>query len=227
MMILRGEYGHIKSRRDNHNRCIKRSSCSRESTCSTCSSWSDKTWKLAEERRTCASRKWDMAKKKKRSQKATKKNWMGSPLHTPYCPEEDPSRWQLQGYLYPEACKSTGQPATGHQSTSHRPFAQWTRKHHRPANDQMGIAQEFSSQSVTGHRPSSHRSLDRKYQHGGKSIFTSHQSTSHRSPVIRLYINLHLVRLMPWAWSSLIITQKEFYYPWNRTWVICPIPVLL
>ena len=33
---------------------------------------------------------------------------------------------------------------------------------------------------------------------------------------------------MPWAWSSLItqLAQKEFYYPWNRTLVICPIPVL-
>ena len=33
-----------------------------------CSSWSDSTWKLAKNRRTYASRKWVMSKKKKRSQ---------------------------------------------------------------------------------------------------------------------------------------------------------------
>ena len=34
---------------------------------------------------------------------------------------------------------------------------------------------------------------------------------------------------MPWAWSSLItqLAQKEFYFPWNRTLVLCPTPVLL
>ena len=32
---------------------------------------------------------------------------------------------------------------------------------------------------------------------------------------------------MPWAWSSLIITQKEFYYPLEPDLVICLIPVLL
>ena len=32
---------------------------------------------------------------------------------------------------------------------------------------------------------------------------------------------------MPWAWSSLIITQKEFYYSLEPDLVICLIPVLL
>ena len=33
---------------------------------------------------------------------------------------------------------------------------------------------------------------------------------------------------MPWAWSSLItqLAQKEFYFPWNRTLVICSTSVL-
>ena len=61
----------------------------------------------------------------------------------------------------------------------------------------------------------------------GQGKANIHWSTGHQPAVIRLYINLHLVRLMPWAWSSLIITQKEFYYPWNWTLVICLIPVLL
>ena len=123
MTILRGEYGHIKSRRDNHNRCIKCSSCSRESTCSTCSSWSDKTWKLALlESGTWLRRRRDPRKPCLIHQ--TKKNWMGSPLHMSYCLGEDPSRWQLQGYLYPEACKSTGQLATSQPAIGHSPNGQ-------------------------------------------------------------------------------------------------------
>ena len=64
MTIMRGECGHIKSGCDDHDKCLK---CSRESTCNTCSSWTDRTWKLAK-KRTYASRKWVMSKKKKRSQ---------------------------------------------------------------------------------------------------------------------------------------------------------------
>ena len=50
--------------------------------------------------------------------------------------------------------------------------------HRSLATGHMGITQEFSSQSITSHRPSSHRSLDRKYQHrGGQySLVTSHQT---------------------------------------------------
>ena len=112
-------------------------------------------------------------------------------------------------------------------ATSHQPLAQWTRRHLRPvtghwslpvtshrspATGQMGITQEFSSQSITGQWPSSYRSLDLENINTGKSIFTGQ-----RSPVIEIYINLQLGKLMPWAWSSLIIIN----YPWNQTLIIC------
>ena len=64
-----GDCGHINSRWDIHDKCIKCSSCSRESTCLTCSTWTDKTCKLAE-KRTYASKKWVLAKKKTKKQKA-------------------------------------------------------------------------------------------------------------------------------------------------------------
>ena len=107
----------------------------------------------------------------------------------------------------------TGQPATSQTTTGHSPSGQETITDRSLATCQMGIIQEFSSQSITGHRPSSHQSLDRKYQHRGKSIFTGHWSPVYPPPVIRLFINLHLVRLMPWAWNSLIITQKRVSLP--------------
>ena len=112
--------------------------------------------------------------------------------------------------------RSVSHRSIDHRSTSHRPFAQWTRRHFRttghgsPATSQMGITQEFSSQSITCHQPSSRWSLDLENINTGE--INIHQSTDHRSQVIRIYINLHLAKLMPWAWSSLIIiiTQKSF-----------------
>ena len=92
--------------------------------------------------------------------------------------------------------------------TSHQPWVKWA------LHKNIQVSQSL----VTGYPATGH------WTQGKVNI---RQSTGHQSPVIRLYINLHLVRLMPWAWSSLIITQKEFYYPWNWTLVICLIPVLL
>ena len=131
-----------------------------------------------------------------------KKNWWEHYPTWPCFPGEDPSRWQLQGYLYPEECKSTGHqpPVTGqrsidHRSTSHRPFVQWTRRHserpvtsHRsPVTSHMGITQEFSSQSITGHRPSSHRSLD--LENIDTREFNQPPVTGHRSSeFISIYI---------------------------------------
>ena len=120
-----------------------------------------------------------MAKKKKRSQAISDSSdenigWDHHHIWT-CCPGEDPSRWQLQGYLYLEECKSTCQPTSSHQA-----FAQWTRRHHRPATDhqppvtgQMGIIQEFSSQSTTGCQPSSHWSLDLQNINTGESQYSS------------------------------------------------------
>ena len=149
MTILRGECGHIKLRWDNRNKCIKCSSCSRESTCSTCSTWTDETQKLAEKRRTYASRKWVM---KAMSDSSDEENMHG--ITTPHGPAARgrTPRLQLQRYLYPE---------------------------------------EYV------HRPLAIHPLDKK---------TSQTGAGHRS-VIRLYINLHLGILMPWAWSSLVIEQ--------------------
>ena len=82
----------------------------------------------------------------------------------------------------------TSQPATGHQSTGHWPFAHWTRRHHRlatghqpPVTGQMGITHGSSSQSITGHRPSSHRSLDLENINTGESQFSP--ATGHLPPV--------------------------------------------
>ena len=114
--------------------------------------------------------------------------------------------------------------STGHRSTDHR----------LPAIHPVDM-----KKSQTGHRPLDKWALYKNFQvsqspvtglpatgHWTLKISTQGNVSIYRSPVIRLYINLHLVRLKPWAWSSLIITQKEFYYPWKRTIVICPIPIL-
>ena len=67
----------------------------------------------------------------------------------------------------------TERPVTGHGSLT---------------TGQMGSIQEFSSQSISGQRPSCHRSLDLE------NIYTG-EVNIHRSPVIWLYINLHLWNL--------------------------------
>ena len=63
MKTVRGKCGHLKEHWDNHIECLKSSSCSRESTCSTCVTWSNKIWNLADKRRTYSSRKWVIKKK--------------------------------------------------------------------------------------------------------------------------------------------------------------------
>ena len=140
MTICRGECGHIKSHWDNHVKCIKCSSCSRETTCSMCSSCSDQTWKLAKERRTYDSRKWVMAKRKKRSQKtmsdsSDKEKLKG--ITTPH----GPTAW---GRTHPggnskDTCtqRSVSPPATGQPAihpmdkktsqTSHQSHGHYTR----------------------------------------------------------------------------------------------------
>ena len=167
MTILLGECCHIKSCWNNHNRCIKCSSCSRKSTCSTCSSWSDRTWKLGS---------WLRRRRDHRKpcliHQTKKIGWDHHPTW-PYCPGEDPSRWQLQGYLYPEVCK--------HRPPAIRPVDKKTSltSHQSLATGQMGITQEFSSQSITVHWPSSHRSLDLENINTEESQYSP--ATGHRS----------------------------------------------
>ena len=63
-----GDCWNIKARWDNHQNCLSSSSCSRLSTCSTSSRWSEKTWTLAEKRRTYSARSV-MRKKKQYKRK--------------------------------------------------------------------------------------------------------------------------------------------------------------
>ena len=67
-MIVCDDFGHIKAWWDNQDKCLRCSSCSRESTCTTSISWSNKIWKLADKRRTYPSRKWVMKKKHNKKQ---------------------------------------------------------------------------------------------------------------------------------------------------------------
>ena len=130
MTIHRGACGHIKSHWDNHKRFIKCSCCSRESTCSTCSSWSNSTWILAENR-TCASRKWVMSKKKKcvqiMSDSSDEKKKNGNTTR------HGPAAWgnPHEGGISKGTCTqrslsplAVGHPSTDHPSASHQPFAQ-------------------------------------------------------------------------------------------------------
>ena len=86
-----------------------------------------------------------------------------------------------QGGNFKGTCtqRSVSPPATGHRSvdhrsTSHLPFALWTRIHFRTAahrslaTRQIGITQGFSSQSITSHWPSSHQSLDLENNNTGE-----------------------------------------------------------
>ena len=213
--------------------------CSRESTCSACSSWSDKPGNVPkkEEFTLLDSGSW-LRRRSRRKPCLILQTKKLDGITTPYGPAargrthpggNSKGTFTQRSVSTGHRPPATGRRSTSHRSTGHRPFAQWTRRHHRfaghwppaighwsMATGQMGITQEISCQSITGHRSSSHRSLDLENINTGENQYspaTGHWSTGHRSLVIRLYINLHLVGLMPWAWSSLIITQKEFYYP--------------
>ena len=181
MTIHHGECGHIKSHWDNHLKCISCSHCSRESTCSTCSLWSDSVWDHKKRRRTYASRKLVMSKKKKRLQALSdssveEKNHGSTTPHGPSARGKTHKGGNSKG-LCPLGSMSTGHWATDHRASSYRPIVQWTRRRHgpatghrpssgtghrprSPATGRMGITHEISSQSMPGHRPSSLRSLD-------------------------------------------------------------------
>ena len=132
---MHAECGHIKSCWDNHDKCLKCSCCSRESTCNTCSSWVDRTWKLAEKRRTYASRKWVMSKKKKRLQ-AMSDSSDDRKLDRNTTPLGPAARGRTHpGGNSKDTCtqRIVSPLASGHWSTGHQPFAHWTRRHHRLA----------------------------------------------------------------------------------------------
>ena len=98
-----------------------------------------------------------------------------------------------------------------------------------PVTGQMGITHGRSSQSITSHRPSSQRSLDLENINTGESRFspvnghqTLYQSTISDTHAMgmdfttnraNLVLNSHSDR----KFRTQLITQKEFYYPWNRT----------
>ena len=168
-------------------------------TCSKCSSWSDSTWKLAEQR-TYTSRKWVMSKKKKRSQAMSdssyeRKNYGSTTPHGPAArgkTHKGGNSKGTQGSISPPVIGqlTTGQPATGHSPsgqenitdrsspvTGHWPPVKWA------------LRKNFlvSQSPVTGRPATGHWTEN---FNTGKSVFTGHQSTGHRSLVIRLYISL-------------------------------------
>ena len=164
MTIHRGECGHIKSHWDNHLKCISCSHCSRESTCSTCSLWSDSIWDQKKEmRRTFASRKLAMSKKKKRSQALSdssveEKNHGSTTPHGPAARGKTHKGGNSKG-----SCPfgSISPPATGHRATDHRassywPTVQWTRRRHGPATDHHRAQVTDHPLRVTVHRPNGH-----------------------------------------------------------------------
>ena len=133
MTVHRGDCGHIKSHWDNHKKCINCSHCSRESTCSTCSSWSNSIWELPEKRRTYSSRKRVMFSRKKSldvSVSSDERNRKHGDT-APYGPAAQ-GKTHIGGNSLgtcTQGSTSTGHRASDDWPTSHRPLAQWTRRH--------------------------------------------------------------------------------------------------
>ena len=191
MMIVRDNCGHIKAQWDNHDECLKCSSCSRESTCSTCISWSNKIWKLADKRRTYSSRKWVMKKKHNKKQQvlsdSSDENLVDR-ITTPH----GPSAW---GRTHP------GGNFKGTSSTqrSVSPLALVNRPlviHPQDKKTSLVTGQPVTSQPVisqinTSHSITSHRSLDLDFQTPGRSQYS--------------LVNQSLVSLPP-------VTDYQFVY---------------
>ena len=122
--------------------------------------------KACREKKNLASRKWVMSKKKKRSQAMSDSSDDGK-LDENTTPLGAAARGRTHPGGNSKRTCTQRSVSTGHRSTAHRPFAHWTRRHHRPVTGHqspvtalMGITHGSSSQSIIGHRPSSHRSLD-------------------------------------------------------------------
>ena len=180
-----------------------------------------------------------MAKKKKRSQAMSdssdeEKKSMGTLRHMALLSGERPIKVATPRVLVPRGMcppatshrspvtgqSTTGQPATGHSPNGQEDISE------RPVT---GHRSPVTSHQSNGHytrifKSINHRSPTiqapiiglRKYHHKGSqySPATGQPVTDHRSS--EFYINLHLEKLMPWAWSSLIIiiiTQKSFITP--------------
>ena len=146
MTIHHGDCGHIKSHWDNHKKCINCSYCSRESSCSRCSSWSNSIWELAEKRRTYSSRKRVMSSRKKSldvslsSGKRKRKHGNTAPYGT--------AAWgkTLIGG------NSTSHWASDDRPTSHRSLAKWTRRHIWPTGHARSPAIGHARSPATSHR---------------------------------------------------------------------------
>ena len=156
MTIYGGECGHIKSHLDNHLKCICSSHCSRESTCSTCSLWSDSIWDQKERRRTYASRKFAMSKKKKRSQALSdssveeKNHGNNTPLAR--LPGGRPIKVATPRVCVPSrVCP----PATSHRAPGNQPPGKLLPANH-PLDKKMSRTGHRTHRApVTGHRPPS------------------------------------------------------------------------
>ena len=141
MTIHRGDCGHIKSHWDNYKKCISCSHYSRESSGSTCSSWSNSVWDLAENRRTYSSRKKAMSTRKK-SQNPSVSSDERKKKHGSTGPHGVTGRGKTHiGGNSLGTCTqgSTSPPATGQRSPGIPRLThwQWTRRHiwharHRP-----------------------------------------------------------------------------------------------
>ena len=130
MTIHHGDCGHIKLHWDNHKECINCSHCFRESTCSTCSSWPNSVWNLAENRRTYSSRKKAMSSRKKSQNPSVSSNERKK-KHGSTAPHGITGRGKTHiGGNSLGTCTqgSTSPPTTGHQSPvipqpTHQPLA--------------------------------------------------------------------------------------------------------
>ena len=146
MTIHHGDCGHIKLHWDKHKKCINCSYCSRESTCSTYSSWPNSVWNLAENR-TYSSRKKAKSSRKK-SQNPSVSSDERKKKHGSTAPHGVTGRdkTHICGISLGTCTQgSTSPPTTGHQS---------------PTTDPQAISQlpngqeDISGQlGMPGHRP--------------------------------------------------------------------------
>ena len=123
-----------------------------------CSSWTDRTWKLAEKRRTYASRKWVMSKKKKRSQAMSDLSDDGKldGNTTPHGPA-------ALGRTHPAGnskgtCtqRSVSPPVTGQLASGHLPTGQEDITDRSPVKWALHMVVQVSQLPVTCHPATGH-----------------------------------------------------------------------
>ena len=119
--------------------------------------------------------------------------------------------------------RSVSPPATCQPATGHSPNGQEDITDRPPVTSQMGIIQEFSLESVNHQSLAIQPPVITGEINIYRSLVNRPPVTGHQTLYQHIISETHAMGM---EFTNNSASSKKVYYPWNRTLVICPIPVL-